>query len=60
MVYKLSKVYTNNTWHEYDQEYSFYILKCKHMAHATSLLNNIFLLHTQTQNYHLKYPNVLH
>ena len=24
-----------------------------------SMLNNIFPLHIKTQNYHLKYPNVL-
>ena len=30
------------------------------MTLAISMLNNIFPLHTNTQNYHLKYPNVLH
>ena len=27
---------------------------------AGNMLKNIFPLHTKTQNYHLKYPNVLH
>ena len=30
------------------------------MTLAISMLNNIFPLHTKMQNYHLKYPNVLH
>ena len=29
------------------------------MTLAISMLNNIFLLHAKTQDYHLKYPNVL-
>ena len=29
------------------------------MTLASSMLNNIFPLDTKTQNYHLKYPNVL-
>ena len=35
------------------------ILQYKHMTLATTMLNNISYLHTNTQNYH-KYPNVLH
>jgi hypothetical protein len=33
--------------------------KCKHMTHGVSMLNNIFLLHIKTYNYHLKHSNVL-
>ena len=33
--------------------------KCTQMTLAISMFNNIFPLHTKTQNYHLKYPNVL-
>jgi hypothetical protein len=29
------------------------------MTLAMSMLNNTFPLHAKTQNYHLKYPNVL-
>ena len=36
------------------------VLKCKHMTLAISVLNDIFPLHTQMQNYHLKYSQVLH
>ena len=35
-------------------------LECKLMALAISMLSIIFPLRTDTQNYHLKYPNVLH
>ena len=45
-------------WHYYPQEYI--PLKCKHMTLAISMLNSISPLQTKTQNYHLKYPNVLH
>ena len=34
-------------------------LKCKHMALAISALKNIFPLDTETQDNHVKYPNVL-
>ena len=34
------------------------MLKCKRMTLVIKMLNNIFPLHTKTQNYHLKYPNV--
>ena len=30
------------------------------MELAINILNTIFLLHNKTQNYPLKYPNVLH
>ena len=33
--------------------------KCKHMTLCISMHNNIVNLHIRTQNYHLKYPNVL-
>ena len=35
------------------------IQKCEHMILTFSMLNNIFLLHSKTQNYHLKFLNVL-
>ena len=35
MVCMLIKVYTNDTWHQYAQEYlTLCILKCKHMTLA--------------------------
>ena len=36
------------------------ILECKHLTLAISMLINILPLHTKAQNYHIKYPNVLH
>ena len=36
------------------------MLKCKQMTLAISMLNNILPLHTEMQNYHLKYLNVLY
>jgi hypothetical protein len=57
MVYKLTKVYTNDTGHEYAQvRLPLTYQKCKHMTLFISMFNNIFLLHTKTQNHHLKYP----
>ena len=34
-------------------------IKCKHMLLGISMLNNVFSLHTKTQNYHVKHPNAL-
>ena len=54
MVYKLTKVYTNDTWKP-----SSYKPKYKHMTLDISILKNAFPLHTNMQNYHRKHPNVL-
>jgi hypothetical protein len=34
-------------------------LKCEHMILVITRLNNMFPLHIKTQNYYVKYPNVL-
>jgi hypothetical protein len=36
------------------------MLKYKLMILAINTLSNSFPLHTNIQNYHLKYPNMLH
>ena len=33
--------------------------KCNYMTFVIGILNNIILLHTKMQNYHLKYLNVI-
>ena len=60
MVYKFAKVYTNDNFHYNAQEYlPLCIQNCKHMTLTIRTLKYIFPSHTSTQNYHLKYPNVL-
>ena len=36
------------------------MLKYKHMTPAIRMLNNVFPFYTKTQNYHVKYSNMLH
>ena len=57
MVYKLIQVSLGINM--FKNILSSSILKCKHIMFSISMLNNIFSLHTNTQNYHLKYPNIL-
>ena len=60
MVYKLTKVYTNDTWHNLFK--SIFLLHNKiqtPLTLANNMFNKIFPLHTKMQNYLLKYPNVL-
>ena len=58
---QLTKAYTNGSWHNMLKD--FFLLHNKFqtpLTLANNMVNNIFPLYTKTQNYHLKYPNVLH
>ena len=56
MVYKLTKMYTNDTWQKYAQEYIPLAckVKCKDMTLAICTLQKISPLHIKIQDYHLK------
>ena len=60
-VYKLPKVYTNDTWHlsTCSRTPASCKVNCKHMTLAISMLNNVLPLYTKTQNWHFKHPIVL-
>ena len=56
MDYKLTKVYTNDIWHEYVWEISCCILNRKHITPVISMLNNFFPLHTRMKIIMSSYP----